>query len=126
MAKALLKRDIPASDKTASLESYQLYGRVAESRPQHGKATVNAYWRLYDAKGRTVGEHSAKLEAPAGEWASASAEPIEKLAGLGLAGIERAPHDTAAEEAMFFSYRRACQRGETDYGRGLAAIALAE
>ena len=26
---------------------------------------------------------------------------------------------------LFFSYRRACLRGELDYGRGLAAIALA-
>ena len=49
---------------------------------------------------------------------------VHRLARLGLASIERAPHDTAAEEALFFSYRRACLRGETDYGRGLAAIAL--
>jgi YfiH family protein len=49
-----------------------------------------------------------------------------RLSRLGLAEIERTPHDTAAEEALFFSYRRACRRGETDYGRGLAAIALAE
>ena len=49
-----------------------------------------------------------------------------RLARLGLAAVERAPHDTAAEEALFFSYRRACLRGEPDYGRGLAAIALAE
>jgi len=49
-----------------------------------------------------------------------------RLARLGLARIDRAPHDTAAEEALFFSYRRACLRGESDYGRGLAAIALAE
>ncbi len=49
-----------------------------------------------------------------------------RLARLGLARIERAPHDTAAEEALFFSYRRACLRGEPDYGRGLAAIALSE
>jgi YfiH family protein len=49
-----------------------------------------------------------------------------RLSRLGLAEIERAPHDTAAEEALFFSYRRACRRGETDYGRGLAAIALVE
>jgi YfiH family protein len=49
-----------------------------------------------------------------------------RLARLGLAAIERAPHDTAAEEDLFFSYRRACRRGEADYGRGLAAIALAE
>jgi polyphenol oxidase len=48
-----------------------------------------------------------------------------RLARLGLFAVERAPHDTAAEETLFFSYRRACRRGEADYGRGLAAIALA-
>lgn len=48
-----------------------------------------------------------------------------RLARIGLAAVERAPHDTAAEEPLFFSYRRACLRGEADYGRGLAAIALA-
>jgi polyphenol oxidase len=48
----------------------------------------------------------------------------DRLGRLGLAAVERAPHDTAAEAALFFSYRRACHRGETDYGRGLAAIAL--
>ena len=47
-----------------------------------------------------------------------------RLAKAGLAAVERVPHDTAAEEALFFSYRRACQRGEPDYGRGLAAITL--
>jgi YfiH family protein len=49
-----------------------------------------------------------------------------RLQRLGLAQIERAPHDSVADEALFFSYRRACLRGEPDYGRGLAAIALAE
>jgi len=49
-----------------------------------------------------------------------------RLARLKLARIDRAPHDTAAEPDLFFSYRRACLRGESDYGRGLAAIALAK
>jgi hypothetical protein len=47
-----------------------------------------------------------------------------RLERLGLGAVERASHDTAAEEELFFSYRRACLRGERDYGRGLAAIAL--
>jgi len=47
-----------------------------------------------------------------------------RLQRLGLAAVERGPHDTAADEELFFSYRRACLRGERDYGRGLAAIAL--
>lgn len=34
------------------------------------------------------------------------------------------PNDTCADAVRFFSYRRACQRGESDYGRLLSAIAL--
>jgi YfiH family protein len=49
-----------------------------------------------------------------------------RLMRLGLASVECTGHDTAADEHLFFSYRRACQRGESDYGRGLAAIALAD
>jgi hypothetical protein len=48
----------------------------------------------------------------------------DRLTRLGLAMVARTPHDTAAEAGLFYSYRRACHRGETDYGRGLAAIAL--
>jgi YfiH family protein len=47
-----------------------------------------------------------------------------KLRGLGLGAVARAPHDTAADEARFFSWRRTWLRGEKDYGRGLSAIAL--
>ena len=48
-----------------------------------------------------------------------------RLGRLGLAAVEQSGQDTAAEEDLFFSYRRACLRGEKNYGRGLAAIALA-
>ena len=48
-----------------------------------------------------------------------------RLARLGLAAIDRAPHDTVADPDRFFSYRRACLTGERDYGRALAAIVLA-
>ena len=47
-----------------------------------------------------------------------------RLAHLGLAAVEALPCDTCSEEARFFSYRRACQRGERDYGRLLSAITL--
>jgi polyphenol oxidase len=49
-----------------------------------------------------------------------------RLNRLGLAAIERAPYDTVADPERFFSYRRACLTGERDYGRALAAIALAD
>jgi len=50
---------------------------------------------------------------------------VAKLKTLGVGGAEALPYDTCAEEARFFSYRRTCLRGETDYGRALSAIALA-
>ncbi len=101
VAKALLKRDIPASDKTTSLGSYQLYGRVAETRPQSGKASLTAYWRLQDAKGQMVGEPSARLEGEAREWVSGDSPAIERLAGLSAQGLaalleEEAPVEAAA------------------------------
>ena len=47
-----------------------------------------------------------------------------RLARAGIAIVERSGHDTVAEDDRFFSYRRACLRGERAYGRGLSAIVL--
>lgn len=49
-----------------------------------------------------------------------------RLARAGIATVEIVPHDTVADEDRFFSYRRACLRGERSYGRGLSAIVLKE
>ena len=48
------------------------------------------------------------------------------LARAGIATVEIVPHDTVADEERFFSYRRACLRGERSYGRALSAILLEE
>jgi len=47
-----------------------------------------------------------------------------RLVRVGIATIEVVPHDTVADEERFFSYRRACLRGECSYGRLLSAIVL--
>ncbi|MEM7226715.1 MAG: peptidoglycan editing factor PgeF [Pseudomonadota bacterium] len=47
-----------------------------------------------------------------------------RLSAAGIGSVEAAACDTCADEARFFSYRRACKTGETDYGRGLSAITL--
>jgi polyphenol oxidase len=47
-----------------------------------------------------------------------------RLARAGIAMVQRADHDTVAEDGDFFSYRRACLHGERVYGRGLSAIVL--
>jgi polyphenol oxidase len=47
-----------------------------------------------------------------------------RLGALGLGAVEIAADDTCADEARFFSYRRATLTRERDYGRGLSAIAI--
>ena len=47
-----------------------------------------------------------------------------RLERAGIGEVAVLPHDTYADRALFFSYRRACHRGERDYGRGLSAIVL--
>jgi polyphenol oxidase len=48
-----------------------------------------------------------------------------RLKKLGIASVTALANDTCREEQRFFSYRRACLRGEKDYGRGISVIALA-
>jgi polyphenol oxidase len=71
---------------------------------------------LFFAPSRKAGHHMFDLRGYAGE----------RLRRAGLREIHALPNDTCAEADRFFSYRRACLRGEKDYGRGLSAIALEE
>ncbi len=47
-----------------------------------------------------------------------------RLNAAGVETVEVLPHDTCADEARFYSNRRAVHRGEGDYGRLLSAIVL--
>jgi hypothetical protein len=49
---------------------------------------------------------------------------LARLAAAGVARAEWIGRDTLADEALFFSNRRATHRGERDYGRLLSAIVL--
>lgn len=49
-----------------------------------------------------------------------------RLKRLGLARVDYAGGDTAADADRFFSYRRSCHQKEPDYGREISAICLAE
>lgn len=48
-----------------------------------------------------------------------------RLRRLGLGAVVPTIGDTYADPERFFSYRRTCHQGESDYGRGLSAIMLA-
>ncbi|RHW17631.1 peptidoglycan editing factor PgeF [Sphingomonas gilva] len=47
-----------------------------------------------------------------------------RLAAAGIARVEALGLDTYADEARFFSYRRATHRGEATYGRQISVIGL--
>ena len=49
---------------------------------------------------------------------------LRRLRALGLRAAEASGHDTFAAHDRFFSYRRTCHAGETDYGRNLSTIVL--
>jgi polyphenol oxidase len=49
---------------------------------------------------------------------------LARLEAAGVAACEWIGHDTCAEADLFFSNRRAFQRGDADYGRLLSAIVL--
>ena len=48
---------------------------------------------------------------------------VARLAAAGVARVDALGLDTLADEARWFSYRRATLRGEADYGRQLSVIA---
>ena len=49
---------------------------------------------------------------------------LHQLRQAGIGSADWTGHCTYADEDRFYSYRRACHRGEPDYGRLVAAIAL--
>jgi purine-nucleoside/S-methyl-5'-thioadenosine phosphorylase / adenosine deaminase len=50
---------------------------------------------------------------------------VARLEAAGVGAVDDVGLDTYSDEARFFSFRRATHRGEPDYGRLIAAIALA-
>ena len=101
LAGALLKRDIPASDRTTSLGSYQLYGQVGIANPKGGKPAVVAAWHLYDAQGKLVGEPTVRLDAAPKEWDSADETLLGRLATASAEAVAPLLQDQApsAEKA---------------------------
>ena len=49
-----------------------------------------------------------------------------RLAGAGILRIECLGEDSYSQPERFFSYRRACHKGEQDYGRQISMIGLAQ
>ena len=99
MASALQQREIAASDKTASIGSYELVGRIEEMPPSGDKVALVAIWELRDPAGKSLGERTERLEAPAQDWEQGREEAVTRLAAASADGLAALLLDDAPAEA---------------------------
>ena len=99
MASALQQREIAASDKTASIGSYELVGRIEEMPPSGDKVALVAIWELRDPAGKSLGERTERLEALAQDWEQGSEEAVTRLAAASADGLAALLLDDAPAEA---------------------------
>ena len=99
MASALQHREIAASDKTASIGSYELVGRIEEMPPSGDKAALVAVWELRDPSGQSIGERTERLEAAARDWEEGSEDAVAHLAAASAEQLAALLQDDAPAEA---------------------------
>lgn len=127
VASALVKHDIPASDRTTNLTSYLLYGRLEAQRPRSGQQAVTAHWRLEDAAGRLVGERTTRLEASAKAWDTGADQVIGALAEASAAEIAPLLADEpAARSATATSAKPEAAAGKAEATPGKAEAVAAK
>jgi hypothetical protein len=99
IANALQKREIAASDKTASIGSYEIVGRIQQMPASEGKAALVALWELRDPAGQQLGERTERVEAPAADWQTGSDEAVARLAAASATQLAALLQDEAPTEA---------------------------
>jgi hypothetical protein len=98
MANALQEREIAASDKTASIGSYELVGRIQKMAPSQGKAALAVLWELRDPSGQRVGERAERVDAPSDDWDTGSEDAVARLAAVSAARVAALIQDEAPSE----------------------------
>ncbi len=99
IAEALQKREIPASDRTTSIASYQLDGRLQAMPPAGDKAAIVVLWNLRDPSGKSLGTRAERIEASAGDWQAGKNEAVARLAEASAEQIAAMLQDKAPVEA---------------------------
>ena len=99
MAEALQKRDIAASDRTTSIASYQLDGRVQAMPPSGDKAAIVVLWDLRNPAGKSLGERAERIEAAADDWQQGKDDAVAHLAAVSADQIAAMLQDKAPVEA---------------------------
>ena len=98
MAEALQKRDIAASDRTMSIASYRLDGRIQAMPPSDGRTAIVAVWTLRDPAGKPLGERAERIEAAADDWRLGKEDAVARLAAAGAEEIAAMLQDKAPTE----------------------------
>lgn len=111
MAAALQEREIAASDKTASVGSYELVGRIQKMPLSKGKAALVAFWELRDPAGQQFGERAERIEASAGDWEQGNDDAVARLAAASAAQLAALLQDETPTEAEIGGRTRLLIRG---------------
>ncbi len=99
MAGALQQREIAASDKTASIGSYELNGRIQQMLASGGKSALVAHWELRDPSGQLLGERAERIEAEAREWEEGNDDAVARLAAASADRVAGLLQDDAPVQA---------------------------
>ncbi len=99
MASALQQLEIPASDKAASIASYELVGKIAATPASAGKTALVAVWDLREPSGLSLGERTERLEAPMRDWEEGAQDAVTRLAAASAARLAAILQDEAPAEA---------------------------
>jgi hypothetical protein len=99
MANALQQREIAASDRTASIGSYELVGRIQEMPPTKDKAALVAVWELRDPSGQSLGERAERLVAHKADWEQGNDDAVAHLAAASAEQLVALLQDEAPKEA---------------------------
>ena len=126
MASALQEREIAASDKTASIDSYELVGRIEQMTPSQGKAALVAVWELRAPSGQRLGERSERVEAAADDWEAGSDEAVGRLAAASATQLVSLLQDDTPTETELAGRARLLISGVVGaWGDGDEALARA-
>jgi len=95
MASALQQLEIPASDKAASIGSYELVGKIAATPASAGKTVLVAVWDLREPSGLSLGERTERLEAPMRDWEEGAQDAVTRLAAASAVRLAAMLQDEA-------------------------------
>jgi len=99
VASALQQLEIPASDKAASIGSYELVGKIAATPASAGKTVLVAVWDLREPSGLSLGERTERLEAPMRDWEEGAQDAVTRLAAASAVRLAAMLQDEAPTEA---------------------------